>query len=94
MTVGAAAVSGLSLATSGDFGRAAPLALLLVERNGELVLETTGGVPTREGGLLGLLIVGLSHEEKKSSPGSPAGVSVPSPAPEGTSVMTTSSGNL
>jgi hypothetical protein len=37
------------------------------------------GVLDREGGLLGLLIDGLSQEEKKSS-GSPAGVLVPLPS--------------
>jgi hypothetical protein len=55
---------------AGDFGRP-PLAPAGV-RNGDAVrLE---GVPVRDGGLLGLLIVGLSQEEKKSSAGSPAGV--------------------
>lgn len=38
------------------------------------------GVLDREGGLLGVLIAGLSHEEKKSSLGSPAGVFVPVPS--------------
>ena len=57
------------------------------------VLETTGGVPVLEGGLLGLLMVGLSQEEKKSSAGSPAGVDVPSTGvPATSSVMTTSPG--
>lgn len=72
----------------------APLALP-AERKGEAVREMTGGVPTREGGLLGLLIAGLSHEEKKSSSGSPAGVALPSAGVPGTSsVITTSSGYL
>ena len=54
----------------------------------------TGGVWVLDGGLLGRLIEGLSHDEKKSSPGS-AGVEVPS---VGVAVMasvtTTSSGKL
>ena len=76
----------------GDLGRPAPLAVPAV-RKGEAVRETTGGVPVREGGLLGLLIVGLSQDEKKSSAGSPAGVEVPSAdAPIISSVMMTSSG--
>lgn len=53
------------------------------------------GVPAREGGLLGRLIEGLSHEEKKSSAGSPAGVLVPVPSLESAaSSMMTSSGYL
>lgn len=76
----------------GDFGRLAEPFVPAV-RKGEDVRETTGGVPVREGGLLGRLIVGLSHDEKKSSPGSPAGVDVPSPGvPIASSVMTTSFG--
>jgi hypothetical protein len=50
----------------------------LTPRKGDAVLLMPG-VPEREGGLLGLLIEGLSHEEKKSS-GSPAGVLVPLPS--------------
>jgi hypothetical protein len=46
------------------------------------------GVPEREGGLLGLLMEGLSHEEKKSS-GSPAGVLVPLPSLASTASSTT-----
>lgn len=85
----AAAASG-----EGDLGLAAPLALP-ADRNGEAVRETTGGVPERDGGLLGLLMVGLSQEEKKSSAGSPAGVDVPSPGVgRASSVITTSSGYL
>ena len=67
----------------------------LAERKGDAVLVVTGGVPVLEGGLLGLLMVGLSHEEKKSSPGSPAGVVVPSVEVSiAVSVMITSSGKL
>lgn len=62
-------------------------------RKGDGVLPTTGGVAVRETGGVGFLIAGLSHEEKKSSSGSPAGVFVPSPASV-PSVMTTSSGYL
>ena len=76
----------------GDFGLAAPLVLPAVKK-GEAVREPTGGVPVREGGLLGRFIVGLSHEEKKSSAGSPAGVEVPPEGVPSTSlVMTTSPG--
>jgi hypothetical protein len=79
----------------GDFDRVVEFPLVLAERKGEAVRETTGGVPVREGGLLGRLIVGLSHEEKKSSVGSPAGVEEPSPElATATSVTTTSSGYL
>lgn len=64
-------------------------------KNGDAVRLTTGGVPVREGGLLGRLIEGLSQEEKKSSSASPAGVLEPlEGVPAGTSVITTSSGNL
>ena len=79
----------------GDFERVVPFPLVLAERKGEAVREPTGGVPVREGGLLGRLIVGLSHEEKKSSDGSPAGVEEPSvEIVAGTSVTITSSGYL
>ena len=86
IAVGAGRAFSASLAASfvlddkgkGDFGRdCVPLALP-AERNGDAVRDTTGGVPLREGGLLGRLIVGLSQEEKKSSAGSLAGVDVPS----------------
>jgi len=55
----------------------------------------TGGVAVLDGGLLGRLIEGLSHDEKKSSPGSPAGVESPALL-EGAmiSVMMTSLGYL
>ena len=75
---------------SGDLGREAPLALAL--RKGEAVRLALAGVPVREGGLLGRLMVGLSHEEKKSSSGSPVGVSAPEPSASGASVMVTSLG--
>ena len=68
MTAGAvAALSEDSPAASGDLGRSVPLPLAIADRKGDAVLERTG-VPVREGGLLGLLIVGLSHDEKKSLP--------------------------
>lgn len=79
----------VSAATSGDLGRSAPLpATPPGFRKG----DWARGVPVREGGFEGRLMVGLSHEEKKSS-SSPAGV-LPSlvPATSGTSVITTSSG--
>ena len=96
MAVGAGRAFSASAAAAesgdGDLGLAAPLVLPAVKK-GEAVRETTGGVPVREGGLLGRLMVGLSQEEKKSSAGSPAGVDVP---PEGvpstSSVMTTCAG--
>jgi hypothetical protein len=55
---------------------------------------TFKGVPVREGGLLGRLMVGLSQDEKKSSPGSPEGVLVSLSDSFRISVMTTSSGYL
>jgi hypothetical protein len=77
----------------GDFGRAVPFPLAPGVRKGDAVLAE--GVPVLEGGLLGLLIVGLSHEEKKSSSsGSPAGVCEPEPADSSTSVIWTSPGYL
>jgi hypothetical protein len=86
---------GLSDALRGDFGRE-PLPLEPAVRNGEAVRLTTGGVPVREGGLLGRLIAGLSQEEKKSSSGSPAGVAAPfgEEANATMSVITTSFGYL
>jgi hypothetical protein len=62
--------------------------------NGEGVRPTTGGVPVREIGGVGFLIEGLSHEEKKSSAGSPAGVAVTPVSSPATSVITTSLGYL
>jgi hypothetical protein len=75
--------------TSGDLGRSVPLPLAPGFRKG----DPTFGVPVREGGFDGRLMVGLSHEEKKSS-SSPAGVLVPSVPVSGTSVITTSLGYL
>jgi hypothetical protein len=75
--------------TSGDFGRSDPLLLAPGLRKGEPAF----GVPTREGGFEGRLMVGLSHEEKKSS-SSPAGVLLPSLPVSVTSVITTSVGYL
>lgn len=86
--------SAAAVALSGDFGRAAAPFAPPAERKGEAVRETTGGVPTLEGGLLGLLTAGLSHEEKKSSSAlSLAGVDIPG-VPATSSVITTSSGYL
>ena len=85
----------LSVADRVVFDRAALLPFVPALRNGEAVRLMTGGVCVLEGGLLGLLIDGLSQEEKKSSPGSPEGVDVPSRnVGDRTSVMETSSGNL
>lgn len=76
--------------TSGDLGRAVEFPLLSAFRNGEGVLPRFDGVPVRDIGGVGRLMEGLSHEEKKSSSGSPAGVEVPSAEPvETTSVTTT-----
>lgn len=90
IAVGAGEVLSLSLSDRGDFDREP---LVPAFRKGDPVRLTTGGVPVREGGLLGRLMDGLSQEEKKSSSVS-AGVLEPSGVPAGTSVMTTSSGYL
>lgn len=76
---------------SGDADR--EISLPLAFRKGEFARPTTGGVLVRETGGVGLLIEGLSQEEKKSSFESLAGVAEPS-ASATTSVTTTSSGNL
>ena len=82
-------------AIRGDLGRAVPLPLIPGFRNGDAVRLITGGVCVRDGGLLGRLMAGLSHDEKKSSAGSPTGVAVPSLDVENVeSSTTTSSGNL
>ena len=60
--------------------------------SGEAVRPMMGGVEVREMGGVGFLMEGLSHEEKKSSSGSPAGV-LPAVA-SSPSLMTTSSGYL
>jgi len=71
-----------------------PLPFALGLRKGDAVRLITGGVCVLDGGLLGRLIDGLSHDEKKSSPAS-AGVEVPSLGVAATmSVITTSSGKL
>ena len=90
IAVGAGEVLSLSLSDRGDFDREP---LVPAFRKGDPVRLTTGGVPVREGGLLGRLMDGLSQEEKKSSSVS-AGVLELSGVPAGTSVMTTSSGYL
>jgi hypothetical protein len=90
----AAGVEGLESegAERGDFGRDVPLPLPL--ESGLRKGDAERGVPVREGGLEGRLMVGLSQDEKKSSSLS-AGVLVPSePVESGTSVITTSSGYL
>lgn len=51
----------------------------------------TGGVEVRDIGGVGFLMAGLSHEEKKSSSGSPAGVLDSAPTP---SLIMTSPGYL
>jgi hypothetical protein len=83
-----------SEAERGDLERE-PFPFAPAFRKGDAVRLTTGGVPVREGGLLGRLIEGLSQEEKKSSSASPAGVLEPfEETTAGTSVITTSSGYL
>ncbi|KAL3706826.1 hypothetical protein TMatcc_007839 [Talaromyces marneffei ATCC 18224] len=86
-------VSSFSLAERGDLDLA-PFPLAPAFKNGEAVRLAFDGVPTRDGGLLGRLMAGLSQEEKKSSSGSPAGVAAPSLGVPATSVTTTSPGNL
>ena len=84
----------LSEPCSGDFDREVPLPLAVGLRKGDAVRLITGGVWVLDGGLLGRLIEGLSHDEKKSSLGS-AGVEVPSEGVARTiSVTMTSSGEL
>ena len=84
-----------SAVLSGDLGRAAAPLLPFAFRKGDAVLLPIPGVPVLEGGLLGLLIAGLSQLEKKSSLGSPAGVFVPVPSlSSARSSTVTSSGYL
>jgi hypothetical protein len=84
-----------STLTSGDGDLAIPLPFVPALRNGDGARPTTGGVAVREIGGVGRLIEGLSHDEKKSSSGSPAGVDVPSAFVAAVaSVITTSSGYL
>ena len=90
MRVAAGAADSAS-ALPGDLERAPPFAPAL--RKGEAV-RLIPGVLVLDGGLLGRLIAGLSHEEKKSSPGSPAGVPESTSAPPVPSVTKTSLGNL
>lgn len=87
LPVGLASPADSDLA-KGEAERAPSLDALI---KGEGVRPTTGGVAVREMGGVGRLMAGLSHEEKKSSSGSPAGVEEPSSTP---SLMTTSSGYL
>lgn len=79
----------------GDLGLDVTFPFVPGLRNGDAVRLITGGVWVLDGGLLGRLMEGLSHDEKKSSPGSPDGVAVPA-VEEGAaiSVMITSSGYL
>lgn len=91
LAAGLASASENSVLESGDADR--EISLPLAFRKGELVRPTIGGVLVRETGGVGLLIEGLSQEEKKSSLESLAGVAEPS-ASAGTSVTTTSSGYL
>ena len=85
----------LSVPLKGVFARAEPFPLTPAFKKGEAVLLMTGGVCVLDGGLLSFFIDGLSHEEKKSSPGSPDGVDAPSrKVGERISVTAISSGNL
>lgn len=97
LAVGAAVVAGLassavSTLDSGDAERAMSFPFEPAARNGDGVRPTTGGVAVRDTGGVGFLIAGLSHDEKKSSSGSPAGVELPSALVSPVSVMTTSFG--
>ena len=81
-----------SAADNGDLLR--PPLLPFAFKKGEAV-RLMPGVFVRDGTLLGLLIVGLSHEEKKSSSVSRAGVPLPPDSDSSiASVMTTSVGYL
>jgi len=90
LTAGLASPSALA---SGDEVRAMSFPFAPALRKGEGVRPTTGGVAVREIGGVGFLMAGLSQDEKKSSSGSPAGVSEP-PLAAAPSTMTTSSGYL
>lgn len=82
-------------ADRGDFGRAAaPLPFATLRKGDAVRLVAFAGVPVRDGGLEGRLIVGLSHDEKKSSSGSPDGVLVPAAASSAAPSIMTSSGYL
>ena len=84
----------LSVVISGDLGREATPLFPFAFKKGEAV-RLMPGVAVLEGGLLGLLIAGLSQDEKKSSPGSLAGVLVPVLSlSSATSSTVTSSGYL
>ena len=84
-----------SVVANGDFGRAVPFPLAPGFRKGVARPPAAGGVAVRDTGGVGRLIDGLSHEEKKSSSASAAGVALESLVPgTAASVMTTSSGNL
>lgn len=87
--VGGAAAVALS---RGDLLRALLPFCWPVVRKGDAVRLRLDGVLVREGGLLGRLMDGLSHEEKKSSSGSPAGVLLPEVEGSVRSFMVTSSG--
>lgn len=90
VVVGALA-AGVPEFANGDGALAIPFPFAFALRKGEGVRPE--GVPDREMGGVGLLIAGLSQEEKKSSSGSPAGVELPSVA-AAPSVITTSLGYL
>lgn len=91
----AAGADSLSAFDNGVFDRAELVPFAPALRKGEAVLLMTGGVCVLDGGLLGLLMDGLSQEEKKSFPGSPEGVEDPSrKVGDKISVMETSLGNL
>ncbi len=92
MRLAAGLASADSDLASGEGARAMSFPLAPALRNGDGVRPTTGGVAVREMGGVGFLIAGLSHDEKKSSSGSPAGVLAPPAASP--SVMTTSFGCL
>ena len=79
-----------SVLLSGDFERACATPLAFAFRNGDAVRLPIGGVCVRDGGFDGRLMVGLSHEEKKSSPASD-GAELSSAGVETTTLFTTTS---
>ena len=83
-----------SVLLRGDLDRACAAPLAVAFRNGEAVRLPIGGVCVRDGGFEGLLIVGLSQEEKKSSPASDGAEESSAGVEIVTSLTITSSGYL
>lgn len=85
-----------AVAARGEGERVVPFPFAFAFKNGDAVLVgPAAGVPVRDGGLLGRLMDGLSHDEKKSSSSPAPGVFDPlSPPSLATSSTCTSPGNL